>query len=1008
MGSFDGKNPDDIISSFLNEKICRDCKKSFIPVSIEDDLCDECKKKREDIFGGLFGKNSSDESATILEPADETVLESSSAEATIAETVFEEQTNPTKSEENSFSQGGMLLNTYRVDSDPIQGGMGSVWRVHHQSWDVDLAMKRPKKEFFTTEKQKETFIRECESWINLGLHPNIVSCYYVREIDGIPTIFSEWMENGDLESHIQDESLYEGSKEEVQKRLLDIAIQFAAGLNFAHEKGLIHQDVKPANLLISNNWNAKVSDFGLASACSALTILEGEWTVREDNPAATVISKSGGKTPAYCSPEQANSQSLSRRTDIYSWAVSVLEMYIGSKPWAHGMELTGPMVGSVCFEYFEMSRVYMPQTIKDILAKCLSQNPNDRYHDFTEIEKVLKNEYFTLTNEPYLRPEPNPAVETADSMNNKALSYLDLGKDDEAQRIWQKAVLTDPSNSKVLYNKCLYEIRKGNLSYEDAIRYLKINWFNNKMSDEAIILLEYIVLDGNDSELYSDLLWEFKEEFRDPKTIEYLENYLNKEDNNAHYELSVIKSIEELDLLEAQYSKAENEIEKLIDKGDLNEAALQMLAARSDSILKDCVNRPQWLKINEQIGKKCVRTFADSYWISYVIPGTGNNENTSFSADSSLLLCGNRLFNAHTGELLADNSNGIDDDKYIFSGISPNGLFYLRAEKGESGFQKIEAKTGKILCICKDDPSETSFLTISPDGQFLVSADAIGMIFFFSVDGKKMKNYWIQDGRIEWVGIRYDNKSLIAKSKHYIQEMKLDSTKINIITDYSGYADISVNSQYDRMTFALGHGGLASYNFETDQAQINQDELMPEFEYVLKSCFFPNDRIIVFADREKLFFYYLDENITLDGLDAGEEITGISLSRDGKYLAVSTPRQIEVWRIEYVYFTAPDDRKLKEYIIKEAEVFYDKNPRHSVKDYCETIETYVQMYKIKDSKLQKFLVPYAWVCSAANRGIDTDKLLPLFIEELSERGFGWVSESVAKNVLKMVIKEQKK
>ena len=86
-----------------------------------------------------------------------------------------------------------ILDTYKVLDDAIHGGMGSVWRVHHESWNTDLAMKRPQPRFFAegSEARKEEFIRECENWINLGLHPNIVSCYYVREIGGVPTIFSE-------------------------------------------------------------------------------------------------------------------------------------------------------------------------------------------------------------------------------------------------------------------------------------------------------------------------------------------------------------------------------------------------------------------------------------------------------------------------------------------------------------------------------------------------------------------------------------------------------------------------------------------------------------------------------------------------------------------------------------------------------------------------------------------------------------------------------------------------
>ena len=142
-------------------------------------------------------------------------------------------------------KGDEILETYQVTSDAIHGGMGSIWRVHHRNWNVDLAMKRPQPKFFAegSEKRKAEFIAECENWINLGLHPNIVSCYYVRDISGVPTIFSEWMDGGSLKDCIRDGSVYAGTGSEAEERLLDIAIQFANGLHYAHEAGLLHQDV---------------------------------------------------------------------------------------------------------------------------------------------------------------------------------------------------------------------------------------------------------------------------------------------------------------------------------------------------------------------------------------------------------------------------------------------------------------------------------------------------------------------------------------------------------------------------------------------------------------------------------------------------------------------------------------------------------------------------------------------------------------------------------------------
>ena len=106
--------------------------------------------------------------------SDETVLDAEAADATLSDN--DESGIPV------IEKGTSLLDTYRIESDAIEGGMGAVWRVHHTGWNVDLAMKRPKAGMFQTEKQNENYIRECDAWIKLGLHPHIVSCYYVRRI----------------------------------------------------------------------------------------------------------------------------------------------------------------------------------------------------------------------------------------------------------------------------------------------------------------------------------------------------------------------------------------------------------------------------------------------------------------------------------------------------------------------------------------------------------------------------------------------------------------------------------------------------------------------------------------------------------------------------------------------------------------------------------------------------------------------------------------------------------
>jgi serine/threonine protein kinase len=146
--------------------------------------------------------------------------------------------------------GDVILNTYEVKQVHEGGGMGLVYRVHHRGWNMDLAVKTPRQSYFQTEMQKQNFVRECETWVNLGLHPHVLTCFYVRTLSGIPRVFAEYVEGGSLSDWIRSRKLYEGGPQEALKRILDVAFQTAWGLHYAHEQGLIHQDVKPANVLL--------------------------------------------------------------------------------------------------------------------------------------------------------------------------------------------------------------------------------------------------------------------------------------------------------------------------------------------------------------------------------------------------------------------------------------------------------------------------------------------------------------------------------------------------------------------------------------------------------------------------------------------------------------------------------------------------------------------------------------------------------------------------------------
>lgn len=337
-------------------------------------------------------------------------------------------------------EGDVLIETYEVTSDAHSGGMGSVWKVQHTKWDMQLAMKRPKPLYFAeaSDKTKANFIAECENWINLGLHPNIVSCYYIREIGGVPSVFSEWMDGGSLADVIASGVLYEGSDDDVLERILDIAIQIERGLGYSHKNNLVHQDVKPGNVLLTSDWNAKVSDFGLAKAISRVA---GE-------SAATT----SGRTLAYCPREQTSGAEAEPWMDVYAWAATVLEMLSKGCTWVKGSDVADDFSA-----YFAKTCYDVPETLELLLKTCVEEHNGD----FESVDQEMLQAYAEATGQNYLREKPEAAIDTAESLNNRAMSFLDLGKTEEAITLLEMAADANPNCMEAAFNQGVLRWREG-------------------------------------------------------------------------------------------------------------------------------------------------------------------------------------------------------------------------------------------------------------------------------------------------------------------------------------------------------------------------------------------------------------------------------------------------------------------------------------------------------------------------------------------------------------------
>ncbi len=356
--------------------------------------------------------------------------------------------------------GDTILGIYKMTAILGEGGMGRVYKVRHLGWDMDLAVKIPKKEILAKAGAVEDFTREAETWINMGLHPNVVNSYYVRTLGRIPMLFLEYVTGGSLSDWIANGKLYQGDSREVMVRVLDVAIQSAWGIYFAHQQGLVHQDVKPANIMMADDGVVKITDFGIARARGHAAVLGPAGAGFETMAVADGVAF----TPQFASPEQIQRQSVTRRSDIWSWAATVAAMFARGPQWA-----IGPLAGEWFKTYLTESRhdnsiVRPPSAVVDILLRCFASDPENRPSDINEVAQVLVDTHREMTGRAFRRIASDRGLATADSLNNRALSLLDLGKLPEAMAMWNEALELQPHHPESTYNHGLTQWRSGSLT----------------------------------------------------------------------------------------------------------------------------------------------------------------------------------------------------------------------------------------------------------------------------------------------------------------------------------------------------------------------------------------------------------------------------------------------------------------------------------------------------------------------------------------------------------------
>jgi serine/threonine-protein kinase len=254
---------------------------------------------------------------------------------------------------------------YEIVSELGRGGMGVVYKAHEESLNRFVALKVLGEHLTEDSSYVERFVREAQSAAKLT-HPNIVQIYAISQDAGRHYFVMEYVPGTSLQRLIKSQGRLE------PERAVRLVMQAAAGLQAAHEVGVIHRDIKPANLMVTEHGLVKITDFGLALLVAGATRL-------------TATGMFMG-TPGYLSPEQCLEAEIDHRTDIYSLGVTLFEALTGSMPF-HATSPLALIRQIVDVEPPDLSELapHVDERLRGVVRRMMAKDRDQRYPDCAEL-----------------------------------------------------------------------------------------------------------------------------------------------------------------------------------------------------------------------------------------------------------------------------------------------------------------------------------------------------------------------------------------------------------------------------------------------------------------------------------------------------------------------------------------------------------------------------------------------------------------------------------------------
>ena len=254
-----------------------------------------------------------------------------------------------------------------------KGGMGTVYLARDPRLERTVALKVLHSEGLEAADRRARFLREARNAAAIR-HANVATIYEVGESDGLPFIVMEYCEGETLSQRIRRRPLEAAE-------FLNIARQLTVGLAAAHEGGIVHRDLKSANVILEPSGQVKILDFGLAKA------------LHRDMPVASIDSTTGHMfgTIHYLSPEQARGQPADERSDLFSLGVVLYQMATGQLPFNADAALLvlEKIRGSEPEPFVPLDSVFPPAAAR-VIGRLLKKDPKERYQSARELAADIR------------------------------------------------------------------------------------------------------------------------------------------------------------------------------------------------------------------------------------------------------------------------------------------------------------------------------------------------------------------------------------------------------------------------------------------------------------------------------------------------------------------------------------------------------------------------------------------------------------------------------------------